>query len=405
MIFYSYQWNCFGMAWVKKPSGDRGIGGWYARRPWPVLALGCVALAGLPTEFGRSDIAAYLAGINRFGEGAYLTASPAGSIQKAELTYKDAIMTGSIGSDAGLILPDGRKIAFKSNEKSTGGSPDEDRVTRDQKKGRIVAVMPVSPPKYFSAGSILDRTSYLFKPVTTLSRELAFVKPKIFGKELQIAEVFYKKQPSQPDASVPVEIASLVNNRHADVLATAYANPAPDYAQESPFDSILPKSAQEGRFMPQIGPNDHEWAANPLPAGVFAKKEQECLTSAVYFESRGEVLKGQAAVAQVILNRVRNPAYPNTICGVVYQNEDWRNRCQFSFACDNIIDRIWNRQNWNTARDVAMAVTAGKIWLPEVGSATHYHATYVHPAWADTMQRVTQIGQHIFYRTYGGGWS
>ncbi len=157
--------------------------------------------------------------------------------------------------------------------------------------------------------------------------------------------------------------------------------------------------------MPEIGPKDHAWAATPLPPIVFNAEEQDCLTRGIYFEARGEEIKGQAAVAQVILNRVRNPAYPKTICNVVYQNEDWKNRCQFSFACDNLLDRILNRDSWKVAKDVAMAVTAGKIWLPEVGSATHYHATYVHPAWARTMIRVARIGDHIFYRTRYGGWS
>jgi spore germination cell wall hydrolase CwlJ-like protein len=75
-------------------------------------------------------------------------------------------------------------------------------------------------------------------------------------------------------------------------------------------------------------------------AGRFPTKEQKCLAEGIYFEARGEKVEGQAAVAQVILNRVRNPTFPNTICGVVYQNDTWRNRCQFSFACDGIRDRI-----------------------------------------------------------------
>jgi spore germination cell wall hydrolase CwlJ-like protein len=394
-----------GVACVRKRQGSERFIGPRGHGVLPVLVLGLAAFAGLPAQSGRSDIPAYLSGINRDGAGAYLTTSPAGSIQKADMVFKDPIMTSGIASDAGLILPDGRKVAMKSDKKPDEGTPDEDRVTRGQKKDRIVSVFPVSPPKYFSAGSILDRTSFIFKPVSKASRDLAFLKPKIVGKEIQIAEVFYKKKPVQADNTVPVEIASLVNNKKADILATAYADATPDYARESPFDSILKKDDGSGRFVPQIGPNDHAWAADPLPPTVFSAKEQDCLSSAIYFESRGEIIKGQAAVAQVILNRVRNPAYPDTICGVVYQNEDWRNRCQFSFACDNIIDKIWNRDNWKTARDVAMAVTAGKIWMPEVGSATHYHATYVHPAWARTMKRVARIGQHIFYRTYGGGWS
>ena len=121
------------------------------------------------------------------------------------------------------------------------------------------------------------------------------------------------------------------------------------------------------------------------------------------FEARGENLKGQAAVAQVILNRVRNPTYPNTICGVVYQNKTWRNRCQFSFACDGARDRVRSPGHYRTAQDIAMAVTAGKIFIPEVGSATHYHATYVHPRWARTMEKMKKIGLHIFYRTRSGG--
>ena len=116
-------------------------------------------------------------------------------------------------------------------------------------------------------------------------------------------------------------------------------------------------------------------------------------------------MRGQAAVAQVVLNRVRNPAYPETICGVVYQNDNWRNRCQFSFACDGIKDRIASPRHYKMAEEIAMAVTAGKIFLPEVGSSTHYYAQYVSPRWARTMEKMKKIGLHIFYRTYGGGWS
>jgi len=199
-------------------------------------------------------------------------------------------------------------------------------------------------------------------------------------------------------------LADLVSNRTPDVLATAYAPPEPDFARESPFDAIL-KKPDTGRFIPPITPDDHAWAATPLPAEAFSAAEQQCLASGIYFEARGESIKGQAAVAQVILNRVRNPAYPKTICGVVYQNKDWRNRCQFSFACDNIKDRVNSERHWKMAREVAMATTAGKIWLSEVGSATHYHAIYVRPAWGKSMKKVGRIGLHVFYRTYGGGWS
>lgn len=144
---------------------------------------------------------------------------------------------------------------------------------------------------------------------------------------------------------------------------------------------------------------------NPLPAAAFSEDEQKCLATAVYFEARGESIKGQAAVTQVILNRVRNPAYPNFICDVVYQNATWSNRCQFSFACDGIPDRIADRRAYRLARDISMAVTGGKIFLSEVASSTHYYASYVNQRWAQTMEKMTKIGSHLFFRTYGGGWS
>ncbi|EJZ20420.1 cell wall hydrolase involved in spore germination [Rhizobium sp. Pop5] len=359
-----------------------------------------------PSVASHADLATMLAGLDHEGQNwrMVLTNSPAGSIHQAELTFADSMTTGSISADAGMVLPDGRKVAFTAKEKGHEGTPDEDRVNRSTKKGRVVAVEKMQPPKDFSAGSILERTKMLFTPTFDLKDRSAFVKPKIQGKEIEIATSFYRKQPAMPDRGVPAMLASLVTSNKADVLATAYAPAAPDYARQSPFDSIL-TDQDSGRFVPEIGPRDHAWAASVLPPSVFSAGEQQCLASGIYFEARGESVKGQAAVAQVILNRVRNPAYPKTICGVVYQNEDWRNRCQFSFACDSIKDRVNSEYHWRVARDVAMAVTSGKIWLPQVGSATHYHAVYVRPKWAKTMEKVGRIGLHVFYRTYGGGWS
>ena len=359
-----------------------------------------------PSVASHADLAAMLAGLDHQGENwrMVLTNSPAGSIHQAELAFAEPMVTGSIPAGAGMVLPDGRKVAFTAENKGHEDTPDEDRVNRSTKKGRVVAVEKMQPPKDFSAGSILERTRMLYTPSFDLKDRSAFVKPKIQGKEIEIATSFYKKQPVVTDNGVPAMLASLVTSNKADVLATAYAPPAPDYSRQSPFDSILTEQ-DSGRFVPEIGPRDHAWAASVLAPSVFSAREQQCLASGIYFEARGESVKGQAAVAQVILNRVRNPSYPKTICGVVYQNEDWRNRCQFSFACDAIKDRVNSEYHWRVARDVAMAVTAGKIWLPQVGSATHYHAVYVRPKWARTMEKVGRIGLHVFYRTYGGGWS
>jgi hypothetical protein len=160
-----------------------------------------------------------------------------------------------------------------------------------------------------------------------------------------------------------------------------------------------------GRNVNQFKPGQHGWVTNPLPPSVWEVKQQRCLAEGIYFEARGEPELGQAAVAQVILNRVKNPAYPDTICGVVYQQKNRRFSCQFSFACDGKKERITAPAHYTTAQRIGREVTSGKLWLADVGDSTHYHATYVRPRWARKMNKVDKIGAHIFYRTRFGGWS
>jgi spore germination cell wall hydrolase CwlJ-like protein len=266
--------------------------------------------------------------------------------------------------------------------------------------------VPVAPPKFFNAGSILDRTSMILRSTLEPDLRMAFAQPDLGGRAVEIATAFYPNREKQADPAVPAYLADLVTSDKADVLATAYAPPSPDYAKSSPFETLLQDEPDnDGRFIPPLGDGDHAWMKEPLPASVFSEAEQTCLANAIYFEARGESTRGQAAVAQVVLNRVRNPTYPDTICNVVYQNDQWKNRCQFSFACDGIKDVIASPWHYRRAKEIAMAVTAGKIFIPEVGSATHYYAQYVSPGWARAMKKMTQIGLHIFYRTYGGGWS
>lgn len=186
-------------------------------------------------------------------------------------------------------------------------------------------------------------------------------------------------------------------------------------ATEEPDDGVYrphPRPGNEvlvawldGRAPAQFAPGQHPWVQNPLPASVYAQKQQKCLAEGIYFESRGEPEAGQAAVAQVILNRVRNPAYPDTICGVVYQNETRRYKCQFSFACDGRAEIVRSKSAWAVAQRIGRDVTDGKVWIDEVGDSTHYHANYVRPRWGRRMIKVDKIGAHIFYRTRFGGWS
>lgn len=124
-----------------------------------------------------------------------------------------------------------------------------------------------------------------------------------------------------------------------------------------------------------------------------------CLTQAIYYEAANEPELGKRAVAQVVLNRLRHPAYPNSVCGVVYEGANAR-VCQFSFTCDGSLLRAPMARQWQESRRVAQAALAGRV-LPDVGSATHYHADYVLPRWAFTLGKLEKIGVHIFYRFPG----
>ena len=129
----------------------------------------------------------------------------------------------------------------------------------------------------------------------------------------------------------------------------------------------------------------------------FEERERRCLATAIYFEARGEPVRGQIAVAQVILNRVRSPMFPQTICGVVYQGQ-MHPGCQFSFTCDGQTDTPRNDDQWALAKSIAKKATAGELWLPEVGYSTYYHANYVSPRWVGDMNKIDKIGRHIFYK-------
>jgi spore germination cell wall hydrolase CwlJ-like protein len=373
----------------------------------PPLVIGLGIWIGFPTVAAYQDMASMVSGSEASSSrwNGYVEKSVAGSVHAAEMPFVDGDMnTGSIAG-SGITTTGIGAVAFRGKGRSEAETPDEIRINRADKKGRIVNVVPVAPPKFFNAGSILERTSFILRSTVDPELKMAFVKPDIKGKEIEIAQVFYTKQDKTADPEVPAYLAALVTNEKADSLATAYAPPKPDYASSSPFEALLKGEPEEGRFIPPMGKGDHAWLGNPLPASVFSTGEQACLANAIYFEARGESTRGQAAVAQVVLNRVRNPAYPKSICGVVYQNDNWRNRCQFSFACDGVKDRILSPWHYDRAQEIAMAVTAGKVFIPEVGSSTHYYAQYVSPGWARSMKKMTKIGLHIFYRTYGGGWS
>jgi spore germination cell wall hydrolase CwlJ-like protein len=137
--------------------------------------------------------------------------------------------------------------------------------------------------------------------------------------------------------------------------------------------------------------------------GAARARHEKCLADAIYFEARGESVRGQMAVAQVVINRVFSGYYPNNICGVVYQNAHRRFRCQFTFACDGLPERINEPLAWERAKHIARDALDGNFWLNDVGKATHYHARWVHPWWVHEMRRLDRIGVHTFYRPRNWG--
>jgi spore germination cell wall hydrolase CwlJ-like protein len=184
------------------------------------------------------------------------------------------------------------------------------------------------------------------------------------------------------------------------LFGPAYADEAGDKSAKA--DESIAGAAQSGIALAAL-----EVAAQsdgPFHYTTYSERELRCLAEGMYFEARGEPLRGQLAVGRVILNRVQSDAYPDTICDVVYQNEHRHNRCQFSFACDGKPDKITEREVWYQIRGYAAWLLANDPRgeseyqvLASLETATHYHADYVTPRWAKFLKLTVHIGRHLFY--------
>lgn len=202
------------------------------------------------------------------------------------------------------------------------------------------------------------------------------------------------------DGSTPIVPKTLVSASSTPAIAgssTTLPTQAPHAPAPAPLSASLGATGQLGK-------------AVSLPASLYTglitaenmAKEQRCLAEAVYFEARSESLLGQAAVAQVVLNRVKSGLYPDSVCGVVYQNASRYLACQFTFACEGKSLRVTEPAPWRDAVRIAREVYEGKTYLPDVGNSTHYHAQYVRPYWAKKLQKMDTIGQHVFYKLRPG---
>jgi spore germination cell wall hydrolase CwlJ-like protein len=196
-----------------------------------------------------------------------------------------------------------------------------------------------------------------------------------------------------PAPARPIAAATRLTPEQQQLLAITRQAPEPatDAEQARAINASLPASAA-----PIL-------AARPFRVSLAADRALavECLAQAVYYEAGFEPLEGRRAVAQVVLNRLRHPAFPKTVCGVVYDGAEHAG-CQFSFACDGSMRRPPAAGAWKQAHAIAQAALDGYV-MKGVGEATHYHTDYVAPYWAPKLTKIRQIGAHIFYR-WPGGW-
>jgi spore germination cell wall hydrolase CwlJ-like protein len=173
------------------------------------------------------------------------------------------------------------------------------------------------------------------------------------------------------------------------------------------FRPLSPEeAAKENAERPFVNRPDTAAGKFVLTAGAADRdRALTCLTQAVYYEAASEGVDGGRAVAQVVINRMRHPGYPSSICGVIYQGSERTTGCQFTFTCDGSLLRQPIEALWARSRKIAEEALAGRVFAP-VGHATSYHADYVLPYWADSLDKTVQIGRHIFYRlpgSYGDG--
>lgn len=217
-----------------------------------------------------------------------------------------------------------------------------------------------------------------------------------FGSSLGAPEAIERWQPGEEPVIV---MPGARPDPDMKVIASLPANTSEPVKAGDMGESLAPKGEVNA---------DNQRAKTPAERlGLFddksRAKSEKCLAEAIYFEARGEAVRGQIAVAQVVLNRAFSGKYPDTVCGVVYQNKHRHLACQFTFACDNNKDVIREPDMWERAQKISRAMLDGQLWLPEVDRSTHYHAYWVRPSWVNEMKKLYKTGVHTFYRPRNWG--
>jgi spore germination cell wall hydrolase CwlJ-like protein len=234
---------------------------------------------------------------------------------------------------------------------------------------------------------------------------LAAVEPPRDGFSVKTASLFFGS------SSLGASIDSMERWQPGEEpLIVMPSGPDPDMKVTASLPAEVDHPSKAGESIASKGEvnSDNQRVKTPAERlGLFDEKarsrHEKCLTEAVYFEARGEAVRGQIAVAQVVMNRAFSGFYPSTVCGVVYQNKHRHLACQFTFACDNVADVVREPDMWDRAKKIAKAMLDGQLWLPEVAKSTHYHAYWVHPSWVHEMKKMYRFGVHTFYRPRAWG--
>jgi spore germination cell wall hydrolase CwlJ-like protein len=266
-----------------------------------------------------------------------------------------------------------------------------------------------SPASLSFASADLDpklRAVRLYFGVDPMGQKLSGMEPWAPGEEPKVESA---ETALAPPASSAFTLAALSPSTVAAVAPAIIRDAPIERADLAPLPMPGQNTMKGGQTVAPKGEVTGAGQRPMTPAELLRldetsrAKEEKCLAEAIYFEARGEPVRGQMAVAQVVLNRAFSGKYPSTVCGVVYQNAHRRLACQFSFACDRVPDVIREPQLWERARTIAADMLDGKLWLPEVGKATHYHAKWVHPSWVRQMTKLQRLGVHTFYRPRAWG--
>jgi spore germination cell wall hydrolase CwlJ-like protein len=402
------------------------------------LGLVIVGFGLLPTQIGLQDLGSLIAPRAAASERGPFIASPFGTIHAPLITFprladasgfrlagldpNDPDVTGSIASRA-LIEPRDRALVFPEVDRRLKGDrlvprqqPEPTSSTKPQQGAAnepaaaafslaSASAVPAEPSPASDARTIPDEADAPAQPAA-LADIGGDADPPDTGDRpaIQAASVYFNiaslggiatLQPWTPEASALFDPLDDVD---------AAAAPAPKSSEmsgeasgEKPGQTIAPKGEVT---------TAHHLKTPAERLGLDTKgraKAEKCLANAIYFEARGEQVRGQIAVAQVVMNRVFSGYYPGDVCGVVYQDSHRHLACQFTFACDGVKDRIDELEAWVRAREIARDTLDGRFWLADVGKATHYHAYWVHPVWIREMRKLDRIGVHTFYRPRNWG--